>query len=230
MCYAIPALVEDIRDGVATISYFGERKQAHCELVRLAPGDYVYAQGGYVVEKLLPREAQKTLKAWKDVFFELRKMDEASAALDSRDNTSDRLLQGILERARENIVPSKEEALYLLNLKDDSRRLLVRRSANYLRQKHHHNSCCVHGILEISNTCARKCAYCGISSLSGATRYRMSFDEIMSAAGEAVDRFGFKSLSWPASRRDFRRWSSSVSGKWVSKDCAGCMKPARAGF
>ena len=110
MCYTIPALVEDVRKGVATISYFGERKEAFCEFVRLSPGDYVYAQGGYVVEKILPREAQKTLRAWKDVFFELRQIDAAQASLDSSDISSDLRLQRILERARKNIILSKEEA------------------------------------------------------------------------------------------------------------------------
>jgi len=57
MCYTIPALVEDVNKGIATISYFGERKQAFCEFVHLNPGDYVYAQGGYVVEKILPAQA-----------------------------------------------------------------------------------------------------------------------------------------------------------------------------
>ena len=194
MCYTIPALVEDVRKGVATISYFGERKEAFCEFVRLSPGDYVYAQGGYVVEKILPREAQKTLRAWKDVFFELRQIDAAQASLDSSDISSDLRLQRILERARKNIILSKEEALYLLSLKDANSQLLVRRTANYLRQQYHNNSCCVHGILEISNICARDCAYCGISSSSGAVRYRMSFDEILAAVGEAVNKFGFKSL------------------------------------
>jgi biotin synthase len=186
--------VEDVRKGVATISYFGERKEAFCEFVRLSPGDYVYAQGGYVVEKILPREAQKTLRAWKDVFFELRQIDAAKASLDSSDISSDLRLQKILEQARKNIILSKEEALYLLNLKDAHSQLLVRRTANYLRQQYHNNSCCVHGILEISNICVRDCAYCGISSSSGAVRYRMSFDEIMAAAGEAINKFGFKSL------------------------------------
>ena len=194
MCYTIPALVEDVQKGVATISYFGERKQANAEFVKLSPGDYVYAQGGYVVEKILPAQAQKTLKAWKDVFFELRKIDSAQAALQSTDISPDLKLQRILEKARKNIILSKAEALYLLNLKDAQAQQLVRRTANYLRQQYHNNSCCVHGILEISNICARNCAYCGISSSSGPVRYRMSFAEIMAAAGEAVNKFGFKSL------------------------------------
>ena len=194
MCYTIPALVENVRKGVATISYFGERKEAFCEFVHLTPGDYVYAQGGYVVEKILPHQARKTLKAWKDVFFQLRQIDAVSAALNSNDISSDYKLQKILDCTRESIIPLKEEAMYILSLKDAQSQQLVCRTANYLRQQYHNNSCCVHGILEISNICARNCAYCGISSSSSAVRYRMSFDQIMAAVGEAVNKFGFKSL------------------------------------
>ena len=194
MCYTIPALVEEVRKGVATISYFGERKQAYCEFVKLSPGDYIYAQGGYVVEKISPAQAQKTLKAWKDVFFQLRKLDAESAALKANDNSSDLKLQRILEKARNSGKLSKAEALFLLRLKDPQAQFLLRRTANYLRQKFHNNSCCVHGILEISNICVRQCAYCGISAPSGPVRYRMSVGEIIAAAGEAVNKFGFKSL------------------------------------
>ncbi|HNW38993.1 MAG TPA: radical SAM protein [Candidatus Omnitrophota bacterium] len=194
MCYTIPALVEDVRQGVATISYFGERKEALCEFVSLSPGDYVYAQGGYVVERILPAQAQKTLKAWKDVFFQLRQLDAAQASLNDSDVSSDFRLQKILQRARNSIALSAQEALYILSLQDRRSQQLVQRTANYLRQQYHNNSCCVHGILEISNICARDCAYCGISSSSGALRYRMSQDQILAAAGEAVNKFGFKSL------------------------------------
>ena len=194
MCYTIPALVENVRKGVATISYFGERKEAYSEFVSLKPGDYVYAQGGYVVEKISLAQAQKTLRAWKDVFFELRKIDATSAALNSNDISADLKLRRILQKAQKNIVLSRKEALYILNLKDAQAQQLVRRTANYLRQQYHNNSCCVHGILEISNNCARDCAYCGISVSSGAVRYRMSIDEILAASAEAVNKFGFKSL------------------------------------
>jgi biotin synthase len=194
MCYTIPALVEQVGKGVATLSYFGEQKQAYCEFVKLSPGDYVYAQGGYVVEKITPEQARKTLKAWKDVFFQLRKLDAESAALKAEDNSADLKLQRILEKARQSVRLTDAEAAWLLGLKDPQEQFLLRRTANYLRQKFHNNSCCVHGILEISNYCVRQCAYCGISALAGPARYRMSVEEIMEAAGEAVNKFGFKSL------------------------------------
>ncbi len=194
MCYAIPALVENIRDKTATISYFGERKEALCELTNITCGDYVYAQGGYIIQRLPPEEAKQILLTWKELFFQLQELDASKAVLNDADITSDDTLRAILERARKGIAPSKEEAVVLLNLKDTDSRILVRRTANYLRQRYHKNSCCVHGILEISNYCARNCAYCGISALSKVPRYRMNPDEIMKVAEEAVNNFGFKSL------------------------------------
>ena len=194
MCYAIPAIVENIKGKVATISYFGERKEALCELIDLSCGDYVYAQGGYIIQKLAPEEAKKILLTWEDLFFELQEIDASGAALGNIGVSVDASLQAILERARGETKPTLKEGVKILNLESRSDQMLVSRNANYLRQKYHKNSCCVHGILEISNQCVRNCAYCGISALSQVPRYRMSFDEIMDAVQEAVNKFGFKSL------------------------------------
>lgn len=55
---------------------------------------------------------------------------------------------------------------------------------------------CVHlrGLVEISNHCVRSCTYCGISTANAALRrYRMSSDEIMACARQAV-LFGYGTL------------------------------------
>jgi len=54
MCYAIPGKVTSIIDKIAKISYFGEEKQAINEIDDLKAGDYIYAQGGYIIKKLPP--------------------------------------------------------------------------------------------------------------------------------------------------------------------------------
>ena len=69
------------------------------------------------------------------------------------------------------------------------------KTANFLRQKHLSNSCCVHGIIEFSNYCKNDCAYCGIRrSNSILQRYRMTDEEILSTVDEAVEKHGFKAL------------------------------------
>ncbi len=50
------------------------------------------------------------------------------------------------------------------------------------------------GLAEVSNHCARKCGYCGISACNPAVaRYRMSADEVAACAHEAV-RYGYGTL------------------------------------
>ncbi len=194
MCYAIPALVEEVRGNVAVISYFGERKTAFNELIALAPGDYVYAQGGYVISKVRSDEALASLDTWKDLFFELQDVDARRAAAGAGSPGNDRRLSSILEKAGQGEIPQKYDAQYLLSLTDPKARESFYGTANLLRQRYHKNSCCVHGIIELSNHCVRSCVYCGISRETPVTRYRMSREEVLAAAAEAVEVYGFKSL------------------------------------
>ena len=82
-----------------------------------------------------------------------------------------------------------------MSLNDPKELGVLFKAANFLRQKYHRNACCVHGIIEISNHCGRNCHYCGISSNNtGLERYRMSGDEIVEAACEAINGLNFKAL------------------------------------
>jgi biotin synthase len=75
MCYAIPGKVTAIDGKKVTVDYFGEKKQALNEIVNLKLGDYIYAQGGYVIQTIPEREAVEVLETWKELFFELRATD-----------------------------------------------------------------------------------------------------------------------------------------------------------
>ncbi len=75
MCYAIPGKVLDVNDKFVTVDYFGERKRARNEFHDLVPGDYIYAQGGFVIEKVPPGEAIGILESWQEVFSKLREVD-----------------------------------------------------------------------------------------------------------------------------------------------------------
>lgn len=155
MCYAIPGKVIGIDKGFVTVDYFGEKKRARNEFYELAPGDYIYAQGGFVIQKITEAEAQPVLQAWEELFFKLQEVDAKLAGNG----------KGLYQRA------------------------------NNLRQKHHGNSCCVHGIIEFSNYCRNDCLYCGIRKENNSiTRYRMSPEEIIEAACYAVNKLGFKAL------------------------------------
>ncbi len=75
MCYAIPGKVLEIDNGVVTIDYFGEKRKARNEFYELSRGDYVYAQGGFVIQRISVEEALPILEAWKELFFKLQEVD-----------------------------------------------------------------------------------------------------------------------------------------------------------
>ncbi len=76
MCYAIPGKVLEIDKNNITVDYFGEKKSARNEFFQLKPGDYVYAQGGFVVQTLSESEAKAILETWKELFFKLQEIDQ----------------------------------------------------------------------------------------------------------------------------------------------------------
>ncbi len=195
MCYAIPGKVTEIKDKIVTVEYFGERKHAINEIDELKIGDYIYAQGGYVIKIIPEAEAKSILTTWKETFFELQELDLRLSRLDLEKQGVDKKLTVILDRALEDLPIKKEDLLYLLNLTQEKELNMLFKVANFLRQKHLGNSCCVHGIIEFSNYCSQGCQYCGISTHNqDLTRYRMSKEEIIEAAYTAVEKDGFKAL------------------------------------
>ncbi|OGC35674.1 hypothetical protein A2311_00870 [candidate division WOR-1 bacterium RIFOXYB2_FULL_48_7] len=101
----------------------------------------------------------------------------------------------MLDKANEGRDLTRQELLTLLKTEKPPELDLLYRTANFLRQKHLSNSCCVHGIIEFSNYCQHDCAYCGIrQGNSDVQRYRMTDEEILEAADEAIEKHGFKAL------------------------------------
>lgn len=195
MCYAIPGKVEKIEDKTVIVDYFGEKRKAYNELAEIDIGDYIYAQGGFVVNKISSSEAQSILDVWKETFFQLQEVDLKLSRLNLGNKSTDRKLLEILDKASQSKKLENKELLYLLELKESRQVELLLKTANFLRQKYFKNSCCVHGIIEISNYCRQNCQYCGIScNNQELKRYRLTKDEIMQAAAEAVGAYGFKSL------------------------------------
>lgn len=195
MCYSIPGKVEAIDQQAVTVDYFGEKKKALNEFIEIKVGDYIYAQGGFVIAKVPPEEAKEVLEAWRDVFFELKRIDARSSSMVYGDGLKKSRAAAIFDRVNREKGLSGEEIKYLLAISDPEELGMFLRGANFLRQKHHSNACCVHGIIEISNACSRSCAYCGISSLNkGLRRYRMTEEEILAAVKEAVETYGFRAL------------------------------------
>jgi len=192
MCYAIPAKVKKIIDKIAIIDYFGEERKILIDLDDIKVGDYVYAQGGVLVRKILPEEAIEILKHWQEIFFELKKTDEALAKIDT-DKLPPNVL-GVLQNINLKKTLKREEMLSLLSIENKNELKVLYEIANNIRQREHGNASCVHGIIEFSNYCDQSCYYCGIRKEKNIQRYRMNIDEVIAIAKNAVELYGFKAI------------------------------------
>lgn len=195
MCYAIPGKVTAIKEKTVVVDYFGQTKRAVNEFYDIKVGDYVCAQGGFVIKKVSGAEAQETLAAWGEIFHQLQEVDLRLSRFDFNKTGLDKKTANILDKALEGITLKNDELIYLLKLNHPQSLKMLFKSANFLRQKFHQNACCVHGIIEISNYCACGCAYCGISCHNKQlVRYRMSQEDILASARKAVCDYGFQAL------------------------------------
>jgi len=77
MCYAIPGKVVEVNAGEVSIDYFGELRRAKNDFFKLTPGEYVYAQGGLVIQRISSQEAEPVLESWKELFLRLKEVDAA---------------------------------------------------------------------------------------------------------------------------------------------------------
>jgi biotin synthase len=193
MCYAIPGRVTELRKDIAIVDYFGEKRNVLRDFSKVKVGDYVYAQGGVLINVIPEKEALEILEAWKERFFELKEIDRKMAEEPEKGGMSGNMLE-MMQKANLGKELSREELLALLGTEDREETRLIREMANNVRQKEHDNACCVHGILEFSNYCTTDCLYCGIRKPGRIKRYRMTPEEIIETARHAVEELGFKAL------------------------------------
>ncbi len=202
MCYTIPGKVVEIKKNIAIIDYFGEHRNVLNESPTVDIGNYIYAQGGIIIQKIPEKEALRILKLWRKKFIELREIDLKIS--ETKKHEVDKKFQEIIEKAKQSIFLKKIEILRLLRIKDKEELELLLETANKIRQENLKNSCCVHGIIEFSNYCVNNCLYCGIRKENkNLKRYRMSIDEIVETADYAVNKLGFKALVLQSGEDDF---------------------------
>ncbi len=195
MCYAIPGNIKSIVGNLITVDYFGEVRKARNDYYELRVGDYVYAQGGFVVQKIDENDALEILDTWKELFFELKETDVRLSKLYNDKPNLDKSFLKIIDRATYGKSISHDEVLKLLLSEDPDEVDVLHKSANFVRQKFLDNSCCVHGIIEFSNKCVCQCAYCGISSENATVkRFSLTTGEILDVVEDAVNNFGFKGI------------------------------------
>ena len=145
--------VLEINNNIALIEYFGERKSALVDAGDIRVGDYVYAQGGFIVQTLETDEAHGILNEWEDIFFKLKEQDERLAQEISSPIRVDADIERIISKGEEGNQLTRGELLALLRCRDADELGLLYQTANRIRQRVHKNSSCVHGIIEFSNIC-----------------------------------------------------------------------------
>ncbi|MBI4739252.1 [FeFe] hydrogenase H-cluster radical SAM maturase HydE [Candidatus Woesearchaeota archaeon] len=193
MCYAIPGEVVEIKGRIAVVDYFGEKRKAINEFSDAKVGEYVYAQGGFIVQKISKKDALMLLEGWKDLFFQLKQQDQKT--LGENRKVRNVQFEAIIQKALNQVPLSKKELLQLLKTEDQEEQARLFNAANALRQQNLENSCCVHGIIEFSNYCRNNCFYCGIrADNTKQNKYRMTVEEIVLLADHAVNTLGFKAL------------------------------------
>jgi biotin synthase len=192
MCYAIPGKVVGLKDNIAIIDYFGEQRKVLNEFQDIKIGDYIYAQGGVLINRITDKEAEEILNFWKEQFFELKTVDKELSNIHDAD-ASPQILD-ILQKINLKKRLTGEELMRLLSINKSEELGLLYETANNTRQREHDNACCVHGIIEFSNYCSNNCHYCGIRKDREIKRYRMSVEDIISVAKRSVDEYGFKAL------------------------------------
>jgi len=83
---------------------------------------------------------------------------------------------------------NRTEILAWLRETDDARLADLWQRADQTRQQYVGGEVHLRGLIELSNYCIRKCAYCGLrAENAGLQRYRMSVDEVMQCAADAVE-------------------------------------------
>lgn len=190
MCLTIPAKVIGINEAAqkATIESGGSVKevsisylsvgQASVEPLKL--GDWILYVNDLAVKKISDDDAYELLR-----FLDNNKTIDLS-------KLSDRFQEIIKAAAIRDL--AKEEIVYLLKTEGEENEALFS-EANIIRKTYIKDFICIHGIIEFSNYCRNNCDYCGLRRDNAApARYRMSVEEVVGTALDAVHEKGYKLL------------------------------------
>ena len=193
MCLTIPGKIISIKEGMATIKNGRETAQIDLSLVfDVQPGDWILYATNRAVKKISEDDAKEIISLLEDYYHPV---DIAKLPLK---------FKKIIFKVRSgNSNLTKEEIVYLLNLKGRNNLETLYAEANTLRKERIKDFICIHGIVEFSNYCKNNCLYCGIRNDSKVERYRMTPTEIIKTAGSAVNKEGYKLIVLQSGEDDY---------------------------
>jgi len=72
MCLGIPGQVVDVRDRIATVDFWGVKKDIKLDILEtfVVPGDYIINHCGYAIRKIDPADVADTLGTYEVILSE----------------------------------------------------------------------------------------------------------------------------------------------------------------
>ena len=135
------------------------------------------------------------------------------------------MMNSIFEKMTQNLDISQDDIVSLLKLEDFSKIFELADKINFDNFK---NKVDIRAILEFSNNCKRKCAYCGLNSNNKKlTRYRMTEDEILQTTFEAYNA-GYKTIVLQSGEDSY--FTSKKIGNLVKKITVSCGEMSYADY
>ena len=82
MCLGVPGKIVEIDGVIATVDFWGVRKQVRLEVVDepVQPGDYILNHVGYAIRRIPPGEIQATLALYEELLAHAEREDDLMAA------------------------------------------------------------------------------------------------------------------------------------------------------
>ena len=71
MCLAVPGKIVSVKGGNAEVDFSGVKRSVSLDLVpEAAKGDYVLVHAGFAIQVLLQKEAEETLRLFREIYGE----------------------------------------------------------------------------------------------------------------------------------------------------------------
>jgi len=204
VCLTIPGKILSIKDGIATVKSSTETAQIDLSFVLDAkPGDWILFATNRAVKVISESDAKEIISLLEDHYS---KVDVSKLPLKFKkiifkvrsqhsNNSSNKMRSSRQARTIiDDSVLTKDEIIYLLNLKGKENLETLFAEANSIRKERIEDFVCIHGIIEFSNFCKNDCLYCGLRKSKKTSRYRMTCREIENVAKKSVEDDSYKLL------------------------------------
>jgi len=192
MCLTIPGKILKINNNIATVKSTNRTAQIDLGLVSGARiGSWLLYATDRAVKIISKQDAKEIIKLLEDHY---NPVDISALPFKYK-----KIIYAL--RTEKNVTASEIE--YLLNLKGKNNLEALYSEANTLRKNTLLDFVCIHGIIEYSNYCKNNCLYCGIRRDKKIKRYRMTTEEIVKVAADAVNKEGYKLLVLQSGEDDF---------------------------